>query len=56
MYPGRHIRTANDTETRSWPFTYADCYLCPDCDALVRAGKPLPEGVAAFSVVVREDG
>jgi hypothetical protein len=33
-----------------------DCYLCPDCDALVVAGKPLPAGVATFSVAVREDG
>jgi hypothetical protein len=28
----------------------------PACDALVRAGKPLPQGVATFSVAVREDG
>jgi hypothetical protein len=33
-----------------------DCYLCPACDALVQAGKPLPQGVATFSVAVREDG
>lgn len=33
-----------------------DCYLCPSCDALVQAGKTLPEGVATFSVAVKGDG
>jgi hypothetical protein len=49
--------------TRRYPARYgkgaqtiaSDCYLCPDCDALVQAGKPLPAGVAPFSVAVRED-
>lgn len=37
-------------------FLAPDFYACPDCDALVRAGKPLPGGVATFSVAVKGDG
>jgi hypothetical protein len=48
MYPARHGKGAQ--------LTAADWYLCPACDDLVRAGKPLPQGVATFSVAVREDG
>jgi hypothetical protein len=47
-YPARYGKGATTTAI--------DCYLCPDCDALVQAGKPLPAGVATFSVVVREEG
>jgi hypothetical protein len=32
-----------------------DCYLCPACDALMVAGKPLPAGVATFSVAAKGD-
>ena len=46
MYPARRGKGAQ--------LTAADCYLCLDCDALVQEGKPLPQGVAQFSVAVRE--
>jgi hypothetical protein len=60
-YPGRLTRgVIPDRIIGAHPAIRAhlapDCYLCPDCDALVQAGKPLPAGVATFSVAVREDG
>jgi hypothetical protein len=55
MYPGRIVRRTDKFDN---PVTdqVADFYACSACDALVRAGKPLPAGVATFSVAVREDG
>ena len=60
MYPGRHIKAPSAaTLAKVHGYVYgnlaSDCYLCPDCDALVRAGKPLPAGVATFSVAVGGD-
>ena len=46
MYPGRRRKGMVDT--------VPDLYLCTDCDALAQEGKPLPQGVAQFSVAVRE--
>ena len=58
MYPGRTVRQSAAPATPSgkdWaPFAFLDCYLCLDCDALAQDGKPLPQGVAQFSVAVRE--
>jgi len=47
MYPARRGKGAQ--------LTAADWYLCVACDALVLAGKPLPAGVATFSVAVKGD-
>lgn len=60
-YPGRHIKAptpATLAKVRAYVFgdLAPDCYLCPDCDALVQAGRSLPEGVATFSIAVREEG
>ena len=53
QYPGRAAmqRARSIVSPLATP---PDCYLCPDCDALVQAGKPLPEGVATFSVAIRD--
>ena len=60
MYPGRHIKEPTKA-TLAKVHAYVsgdlapDCYLCVACDALVLAGKPLPQGVATFSVAVKGD-
>jgi hypothetical protein len=56
MYPGRRPTGIVGREFFLTTETYTDFYACPTCDALVLAGKPLPAGVATFSVAVREDG
>ena len=53
MYPRRVARRTDAVGASHLAYEGRDCYLCPDCDALVRAGKPLPAGVATFSVAVR---
>ena len=55
MYPGRIVHRTNEFDNPVTE-TVPDCYLCPACDALVLAGKPLPQGVATFSVAVKGDG
>ena len=56
MYLGRIVRRTDEIGAPFTAIEAPDCYLCPACDALVLAGKPLPQEVATFSVAVKGDG